>query len=61
MAEYIEWIEPFSDGNEPVICRMRVEDVASVQRRREPRYVSDEQAIDDFVVTHWATRKEYAE
>jgi hypothetical protein len=53
-GKWVEWVEPYSDGNEAVYMRMRVEDVIACQRRREPRYTSDEQALDDFVATQWA-------
>jgi hypothetical protein len=56
---WIEWIEPFGDGNEAVIMRMLPADVAAVQRRREPRYETDEQAIEDFMVVHWARYVDY--
>jgi hypothetical protein len=54
--DWIEWVEPLGDGSEAVYSRARASDVAAVRRRNEPRYVSDEQAIDDFVVVYWARR-----
>lgn len=53
MSQYVEWVEPYGDGAEAVIMQMSCEDVAKWQRRREPRYTSDQEAIDDFVVVHW--------
>lgn len=58
-VRWIEWIEPFGDGNEAVIMRALPSDVAAVQRKREPRYETDEQAIDDFMVVHWAQYVDY--
>ena len=56
---YVEWIEPFcfkENGPEclSVIQRMLVSDVIKWQRWREPRYLSDKDALDDFLVVHWA-------
>ena len=55
---WVEWDEPHSDkgGNDylPIVCRAKVEDVIKFQRRREPRYETDEDALDDFVVVYWA-------
>jgi hypothetical protein len=59
--KYIEWLEPYDKEGTPVICRMKYEDVAKVQRAKDKRYVSDEQAVDDFIVIHWAQIKEYRE
>lgn len=58
-VRWIEWIEPFGSGNEAAIVRMLPSDVAAVQRRQEPRYETDERAIDDFMVVHWAHYVDY--
>jgi len=53
----IEWIEPFdAEAKYTLICRMTEEDIIKYQREREPRYTSDQQALDDFMVIHWATK-----
>lgn len=61
MIEYIEWVDSVGDfPNAPYcISRMTPEDVARWQRWREPRYTSDEQAVDDFITVHWARRVMY--
>jgi hypothetical protein len=51
---FIEWVEPLGRGSEPVYMRARASDVAKVARALEPRYESDEQAVEDFMVIHWA-------
>lgn len=51
----IEWVEPFdSKARYPLICRMKEEDIIAYQRAREPRYSSDEEALGDFMIVHWA-------
>ena len=54
MTKWVEWSEPWGSTGFEVVSRMRWKDVATVQRLREPRYESDEQAVDDFLVVHWA-------
>lgn len=54
-SDYLEWVEPMDDGGTPMICRALKSDIAKVQRKREPRYENDEQAIEDFRVVHWAS------
>lgn len=51
---FIEWVEPLGNGSEPVFLRARASDIAKVRRRQEPRYESDERAIDDFLVVNFA-------
>lgn len=51
---FIEWVEPLGRGSEPVYMRARASDVAKVARALEPRYESDQQAVEDFMVIHWA-------
>ena len=63
MTKYIEWDEPHyytpNDASEdsenylPITCRATVEDIVKFQRKREPRYVSDQEASDDFLVVYW--------
>lgn len=58
MATWVEWDEPYLDkgGSDylPVKCRALMEDVIKFQRRREPRYESDADALQDFIVVYWA-------
>lgn len=57
MTVWIDWIEPFdSEAKYTLYCRLSEQDVIRFQREREPRYTSDEQAVEDFMVIHWATR-----
>lgn len=58
MTKWVEWYEPWYD-NLDVIVRSPVEDVIKHQRSREIRYKDDQTALDDFLVIHWATIKEY--
>ena len=59
MTIYAVWDQPFfMDPLTNVQCRMTFEDVVKWQRHREPRYETDEQAFDDFLVVHWATKVE---
>ena len=53
MTKYVEWVEPYSDGAETLFLRMSFADIASARRRAEPRYESDEQAVEDFLIVHW--------
>jgi hypothetical protein len=54
----VEWNEPWTQsflGNS--ICatiRIKASDIITWQRRRKPRYESDQQALDDFLVVNWA-------
>ena len=58
--DWIEWIEPFGPDNEPVFCRVTVrtavaaQKFSSAQAKEGFTYVSDEDALDDFMVVHWA-------
>ena len=60
MGTWIEWVDPFDkEGKYPVVMRMSAKDVAAYQRELEPRYTSDEQAIDDFMAVNWARKVEW--
>lgn len=57
---WVEWIEPFGPNNEPVFCRVLRETAIATQKvlteKAKPGFIyeTDEQALDDFVVVHWA-------
>jgi hypothetical protein len=51
---FIEWVEPLDTGSDPVYSRARRSHIAKMRRRLEPRYESDEQAVEDFMIVHWA-------
>jgi hypothetical protein len=53
--QLIEWVDPLGDGAEPCFHQAHARDIAATRRRQEPRYESDEVALDDFMVVHWAT------
>jgi len=53
--QLIEWVDPLSDGSEPCYHQAHARDIAATRRRHEPRYESDEAALEDFLVVHWAT------
>ncbi len=62
-TRYVEWVEPFGAGNVPVICCVKAEDAIAIQRKtgmdRKPfpyEYQSDEQALEDFITSHWARK-----
>jgi hypothetical protein len=63
MTRWVEWSEPWpihgTTKSVEEVRRMRWADVARVQRAREPRYVSDETAVEDFIAIHWAKVVEY--
>jgi hypothetical protein len=56
----IEWVEPFGPNSEPVYCRVTEQTAIATQRhigRTMPtpyEYESDERALEDFMVVHWA-------
>ena len=57
--KWIEWIEPFGPSNEPVYCRVKEATAIATQRAilkkaRGIEYVSDRDALMDFIVVHWA-------
>lgn len=51
----IEWVDPLGDGAEPCYHQAHARDIAATRRRQEPRYESDEVALEDFMIIHWAT------
>lgn len=74
--KYVEWIDPVpgldKDGNEVTgtqISRMSYEDAINFERaalkRQRPdldvRTLDPEELLKDFIVIHWAERKEYPE
>lgn len=54
----IEWVEPLGNGDEPCYQYAYARDIAAVRRRQEPRYESDEAALEDFMVIYWADIQE---
>ncbi len=63
VERWVEWVEPHGHDDHslylPTVIRATVADVIEFQRSREPRYETDDMALDDFLVVHWATIKEY--
>lgn len=60
MTKYVEWDEPWGQtkyGDEDIylhiVCQARAKDVIAFQRKREPRYTKDDEALQDFLVVHW--------
>ena len=53
--EWIEWIEPFGPNNEPVYMRVTPETAIAVMKKAHPE-LTDEQALDEFIVVNWASR-----
>jgi hypothetical protein len=62
MAKYVEYEEPAYDRDGIVInqtIRLKVEDAARLMQLTYPgTYETDEEALDDFIVVHWATIKD---
>jgi hypothetical protein len=52
--QLIEWVDPLGDGSEACYHQAHARDIAATRRRQEPRYESDEAALEDFMVVHWA-------
>ena len=54
----VEWVEPGCRGK---VARMRICEAEAVRRQREVAatksydYVSDAEALEDFLTVHWAT------
>jgi hypothetical protein len=60
-TQLIEWYEPYdAEGKLNLICRMTKEDAIQAQYKARDQvrpgfvYESDQQALDDFMVIHWA-------
>lgn len=55
----IEWVEPIGPNSEPVYCRISEKTAIAVQRSSGMQakgfvYESDAEAIEDFMIVHWA-------
>lgn len=62
---WVEWIEPFGPNNEPVYMRVEVaiaiakqKDIAS-KMRKDFKYNSDNDALQDFIIVNWAYLKDH--
>lgn len=51
---WVEWSEPFGKNNAPVLMRVR-RSVAIARMKEVHPELSDEQALDEFIVVNWAT------
>lgn len=51
---WVEWCEPFGPNNEPVYMRVR-KSVAIARMKQVHPELSDERALDEFLVVNWAT------
>ena len=51
---WVEWIEPFGPNNEPVYLRVP-ESTASSQVKHVSGEMSDEDALEEFMVVKWAS------
>lgn len=57
MPKFVQFAEPWTEVNGETlgqVVRIKVEAVIKFQRFKEPRYESDQQALEDFLVVHWA-------
>jgi hypothetical protein len=52
--KWVEWIEPFGPNSEPVYLSCPATTAVAVMMQAHP-YESDQEALDDFIVVHWAT------
>lgn len=52
---WVEWIEPFGPDNEPVYMRVPETTAIAIMKQQHP-YATDADALDDFIVVHWALR-----
>ena len=50
---WITWVEPFAPSNEAVYCTISEKTAVEVQRSIH-EYETDEQALEDFMIVHWA-------
>ena len=57
---FVEWVEPFGPNSEPVYCRVSIATAIATQKYTAQqakagfRYLSDNEALDDFMTVHWA-------
>jgi hypothetical protein len=70
VTKYVEWCDPWDmECKYNVVMRMKVEDVIAWQKEDAKNryhkyfkgYETDEDALQDFMVVHWAEIKEYPE
>ena len=58
MEVWIEWVEPFDKKANPVYMRVSKETAIAAQKEIAKKlnkpYSSDEEALEDFMVVHWA-------
>ena len=54
--KWVNWVEPFGPNNEPVYMRAQADTIIKKMKGDFPsRNYTDDMALDDFVVIHWAT------
>ena len=61
MARYVVYSQPWAEIPGRTLSEevwVLADDVIAWKRHREPRYESDEQALDDFLIVHWAEIRE---
>lgn len=51
---WVEWCEPFGPNNEPVYMHTKQSVVIAKMKQAHPE-LTDEQALDEFLVVNWAT------
>lgn len=65
MKDWIMWVDPFDETNEIEFhCiheKSAIEWAKKAAKRSNHVYDSDEQALDDFIVTNWAWKVEKPE
>lgn len=58
LDDFVEWVEPFIES-EPVYMRVSVAIAIKYQKHKAKSlhgyiYATDDEALEDFVVVHWA-------
>jgi hypothetical protein len=67
MTKWVEWDEPYGPEDVHMICRVKADEIIkhmkNLQEYKKDHpnypYKSDQEALDDFVVIHWARTLEY--
>ena len=59
MNRWIEWVEPFGFTQKTVHCRIKeqdaIEETKATGLKMGRVYESDDRALEDFMVAHWAS------
>ena len=60
--KWVEWAEPYGPNSEPRFCQVSKTTAVAVARaaaaQKGHQYATDEDALLDFVIVHWAIEVE---